>query len=377
MTESDRALAEANRLIAYHSPIARQLTLERTSYSSQLIPVTAYIAVACTEAWFRYPELMRQIDAAHPAAAIGAAGRRPGSRVNTVHLWSIANFWLTGRRIASTVFPDADDPRDAHAVLDFWERCTIAFRGDDGTRMAHDAGGVVRPYDAGVIDALVAAARPVAGDDQRSRVARLNATIVNFLFLLYMDTRVGTGDTGPYLLPDGGVLVVRDFYELRAEPYWWGEAARSLPYRNLTAAFVLDGVDVRVSDFGTAFTQPDDYVPHIRSFALCTTDTPDGALAEVPEAEWDDLVGAVRAAHAGHYRDVATMSHDEMIRAGAHVYFSFLRPFAEVAGVAEDIDWTTPLALPEPLYQLLSALQGEHVTFDLDGEYYPQIGGDP
>jgi hypothetical protein len=45
--------AEANRLIAYHSPIAKRLTLERTSYSSQLIPVTAYILVACFESWYR------------------------------------------------------------------------------------------------------------------------------------------------------------------------------------------------------------------------------------------------------------------------------------------------------------------------------------
>ena len=37
--------AEANRLIAYHAPIAQALTAERTSLESQLIPVTAYIVV--------------------------------------------------------------------------------------------------------------------------------------------------------------------------------------------------------------------------------------------------------------------------------------------------------------------------------------------
>ena len=38
---------EANRLIAYHSPISEALTAERTSLESKLIPVSAYIVTAC------------------------------------------------------------------------------------------------------------------------------------------------------------------------------------------------------------------------------------------------------------------------------------------------------------------------------------------
>ena len=56
--------AEANRLIAYHAPISKALTHERTSLESALIPVTAYIVVACAEAYLRYPEMMRRIDPA-------------------------------------------------------------------------------------------------------------------------------------------------------------------------------------------------------------------------------------------------------------------------------------------------------------------------
>ena len=49
--EIDEAVrkAKANELIAYHGPISRQLTEERTSLESALIPVTAYIVVACVE----------------------------------------------------------------------------------------------------------------------------------------------------------------------------------------------------------------------------------------------------------------------------------------------------------------------------------------
>ena len=41
------------------------------------------------------------------------------------------------------------------------------------------------------------------------------------------------------------------------------------------------------------------------------------------------------------------MSREEKIRCGAYVYFSFLRPFAAVAGIADELDWTVPRDLPE------------------------------
>jgi hypothetical protein len=36
------------------------------------------------------------------------------------------------------------------------------------------------------------------------------------------------------------------------------------------------------------------------------------------------------------------MTRHERVNAGAYVYFTFLRPFAELAGVADDLDWTVP-----------------------------------
>jgi hypothetical protein len=364
--------ARADELIAYHSPISAALTAERTTLESRLIPVTAYIVVACAEAWYRYPEMMRRIDAAMTADAIGAAGRRPGSRINTVHLWSIANFWLVGRQVMAAFGMD-DDAHDAFTVLDFWERAALAFR-SDGTRQACDAGNVVRPYDDEVIATLIDGADAL--DDARlATVKRLNATLVNYLFLLYFDTRVGTGDTGPYPVPgdDGRVLLLRDFYRLGPSDYWWSSVAAEVPYRNLTAAFVLDDVRVLVSDFGSARTDPEDYLDRVVRFGLFTTDgNDDGRLTPVPLAEVDALIDAVRAAQTRLYRDIAGMTRDEKIRCGAYVYFSFLRPFAEVAGVADELDWTVPRDVPPHLYELLASMEGG-AAVERDGPYYDPI----
>lgn len=372
MSDQRRAIEEANRLIAYHAPISKQLTEERTSLESKLIPVTAYIVVACVESWYRYPEMMRQIERAKSAEEVGRAGRRPGSQVNTVYLWSIANFWLLGRKIMAMVDPAAsNDPQPAFTVLDFWERAAMAFRGDDGTRQAVDAGGVVRPYDDTVVAALLDGAAPV-DDERRTTVKRLNATLINYLFLMYFDTRVGSGDTGPYPLPDGRTLVVRDYYRMGRSDFWWSGVAADVPYNNLTAALVFDDVAVRITDFGTANTDPEDYLDRLVGFGLFTTDTPDRSLQPVPDEAIPGVLAEVRKAQSQHYRNIAAMSRDEKIRCGAYVYFSFLRPFADAAGVGDQLDWTVPRDIPDPLYQLLSAMEGENAGVG-DEEYYTLI----
>jgi hypothetical protein len=369
----DARRARVDDLIAYHAPISRALTDERTSLESRLIPVSAYVITACIEAYLRYPEMMAAIDARLPAEEIGRRARRPGCRVNTVSLWSIANFWLLGRKVMRMVDPStADDVDAAHTVLDFWERSARGFRGD-GTRQAWDSGDAPIYGDA-VVAQLVAGAAPVDGDE-RAAVKRFNATLIAYLFLLYFDTRVGAGDTGPYPLPDGRVLLVRDYYQLARSDFWWSDVAEDVPYRNLTAALVLDGVSIdRVTDFGTSYTTPEDYLDHLVAFGLFTTDgTADGELLPVPPAALPEIVAAVRPAQSALYRAVAEMDRHEKIRCGAYVYFSFLRPFAAEAGMADDFDWSAPRDIPGPLYDLVSAMEGDNTGVADDGPYYEPL----
>jgi hypothetical protein len=361
----------ANAQIAYMAPISRGLTAERTSLESKIIPVSAYVVTACVEAFLRYPEMMRAIDAALPAEEIGRRARRPGCRVNTVYLWSIANFFLIGRKVWEAFDPSRANDVDATAtVMDFWERAAQAFRGEDGTRQAADS-DTATPYSTDVVAALLAGVTPV-DDDLRRRVRAFNATLVAWLFLLYFDTRVGHGDTGPYPLDDGRVLLVRDFYEMAESDFPWSSVAAGVPYRNLTVAFVLDGVRVdRITDFGTTYTTPEDFLDQLVGIGLYTTDgQAPGQLRPVALDEMEGIVTAVRAAQRTHYRNIAAMSRGDKIRCGAYVYFSFLRPFALEAGVADQLDWTVPRDIPEPIYEFVSALEGDNAGPADDGPYY-------
>ena len=356
--------------LAYHSHISRQLTSERTSLESQLIPVSAYIVTACIEALLRYPEMMRRIDEALPADEIGRRARRPGCRVNTVHLWSISNLPLVGRKVLELVDPArAHDVEALATIADFWERATTAYRGD-GSRQAWDTGSVT-PYGSTVVGTLLAGVTSV-DDARRAQIKRFNATLVSYLFLLYFDTRVGTGDSGPYLLPDGRVLLVRDYYQMGRSDFSWSDVAAEVPYQHLTAALVLDGVSIdRITDFGTSNTTPEDYLDHLVGFALYTTDG--GELEPVADEALDPLVAAVRRAQAAHYRRIAAMSRDDKIRAGAYVYFSFLRPFALEAGVADELDWSLPRDIDPMLYQMVSMMEGDNGGVQDEGAYYSPL----
>jgi len=330
--------------------------------------------VACIESFLRYPDLMDAIAAAMPPDEIGRRSRRPGTRVNTVYLWSIVNFFLIGRKVWATFDPARADELDGlEKVVRFWEQAALGFRAD-GTRHAADT-TTAAVYPPEIVDTLLAGVTPVDDDELRARIRSFNATLIAYLFLLYFDTRVGHGDTGPYALPDGKVLIVRDFYEMAESDFWWSGVAKDVPYRNLTAALVLQDVTVdRVTDFGTSYTTPEDFLDHLVGFGLYTTDgMPPGELRPVPLDEMAGIVTAVRKAQSAHYRNIAAMSRDEKIRCGAYVYFSFLRPFAAEAGIEDQLDWTVPRDIPPPIYEFVSVMEGDNGQVELDDPYYAPL----
>lgn len=334
--------SELNRWIEYHGKISRAMTAERTALESALIPVTAYILIACIECYRRYPEMMREIAGAVSPEELGAAGRSPGSQIDAVHLWSIANFPLLGRQVLAP-FGLVDLDRDVLAlatVLDFWRRAAAAFRAD-GELQAWDAGLRVLRYEPDVVDALVTGSRHL-DVEELEQLIRLNRVLTTFLFLLYFDTRAGYQDTGPYPLPDGRVMLVRDFNRFGVSHFpWSSDVCASLPYSNLTFALVLDGaVRVTANDWGTSITDPPDYFAHLSAAGVFTADG--GGLAPVAPEELAGITTDVKGAQQMLYRRIAGMDRRQKVDAGAYVYFTFLRPFAETAGVDDRLDWTVP-----------------------------------
>jgi hypothetical protein len=174
------------------------------------------------------------------------------------------------------------------------------------------------------------------------------------LFLLWFDTRSGYQDTGPYLLDDGRVLLLRAFNALGPSHFpWSAEIAGDMPHSDVLGAFVLDGVDLQVTDFGTSVTRPEDYLSKVVGFALF--DVGSGTPQPIDDDGLDALAAAAKAAQRRLYRTIAGMERRAKIDAGAYVYFTFLRPFAELAGV--ELDWTVPRDSLD-LYPFLELVDG-------------------
>jgi hypothetical protein len=371
-TASEWSKERVNREIRYHSEISLALTSQRTALESALIPVTAYILIACVECYRRYPEMIEEITRASTPEDLGRAGHRFATQIDNVHLWSVPNFTLIGRKVLATagMVDWEEDERRMGIVFDFWDRAARAYRFDDGSRQAWDAGGEATPYRAQVAD-LVAECRPV-DDGRLARVTRLNALLTSYLFLLWFDTRSGYQDTGPYRLDDGRVVLLRAFNGLGPSHFPWSAAVASdIPNADVLAAFVLDGVDFEVTDFGTSVTRPEDYLAHVVEFALF--DVSSGTPVPISDDGLDALAAAAKAAQRRLYRTIAAMERRAKIDSGAYVYFTFLRPFAELAGV--ELDWTVPRDSTD-LYPLLELIDGA-APGDMAAEtvetYYPLI----
>ena len=349
------ARAAIGRWIRYHSEVSYALTTERTALESALIPVSAYILIACVECYRRYPEIIDEIGRAMSPEELGRAGHRLTTQIDPVHMWAVPNFPLVGRKVlmAAGMVDAGDDARRLGTIFDFWTRAAGAYRFDDGTYQASDAEGAATPYRS-YVEEVAAACDPVADQEQRAAISRLNALLTSYLFLLWFDTRSGYQDTGPYRLPDGRTLLLRAYNRLGVSHFAWSaDVSVAMPNQEVLGAFVLRDARLRVTDFGTSVTQPEDYWPRVDAFAFF--DVSSGSLVQLDAARRDALALSAKSAQKQLYRKIAAMERRAKIDAGAYVYFTFLRPFAELAGV--DVDWTVPRDSTD-LYPFLELIDG-------------------
>ena len=258
--------------------------------------------------------------------------------------------------MAAGLVDPADDARRLATIFEFWSRAAGAYRFDDGTHQAADAGGTATPVP-----------RVRRGDRGRVRarrrrrnsapsISRLNALLTSYLFLLWFDTRSGYQDTGPYRArrrPDAPAARVQPARRV-ALPVERGGVRRRCRNREVLGAFVLRDTQLRVTDFGTSVTQPEDYWPHVEAFAFF--DVSSGALVAIDDDATRRAGGRRRrprrSSSTGRSR---AWSGAAKIDAGAYVYFTFLRPFAELAGVDDRLDRA---ARQPDLYPFLELVDG-------------------
>jgi hypothetical protein len=313
----------------------------RTMFASPLIPME-YLAIQGLEVWDRWPAIIDTITAACTPEAIGAALRRPGLGVNSTHFFCLAclppgghDGWL---RHGVTY---ADTAARYATLFDFWHGATTSWRAD-GFSTAWAAGNVVKPYPAECIEELASAVVDISPSEVTG-LRRSMGTLMQFLFLNFMECRVGIGETGPYALPRDRVMLVREFAFLGPSFLPWSAVAAGAPFESVVAALVFrPGVRIEVGDTATSVCIPADPMVDLEGVGLYASDH--GTLTPIGLDELGAAAAAARHAHRDLYRQVARWSWEEKMAAGAFSYFSTLRPFAALAGVDGQVDWTVPRA---------------------------------
>lgn len=339
---------EINELVNYWDLLTTENSRKRTALTSGLIPVREYTSYVGFEAWLRWPDIYRRLDEAVGAAELGAQMRGPGTSTTNAHPFALAVIPFGGWRgmhemSKHGLLEQVDDVRDRVAyVLDFWRRFVEPWRAD-GFRSCWDAADSLRTCDAPVVAALADAAVPVEGEDANLRARRFVAGLQQYLFLLYLDTRLGTGDSGPYPLPNGRTMIVREFSALSESWIPWSDLAADVPYDNLLVGLIFrPGVHNRVNDLSTTFSIPADNLEFLEAMSVFTTDE-SGSLVHVPDDQLDGILAKVKVAQADAYRHIAKWSFADKVKNGAFVYFRGLMwPFTSLAGIDEEIDWSLP-----------------------------------
>ena len=317
------------------------LAARATEGESGLIPRQEYESVSFVQIWQRYPEFLRRITeeiGADGVVELGRASRREiGTKANLLHSWALGFGVAFGRGVVLELGLTEDRPEDLREAFAFQRRLYHGqwgggpmFTSMRGYRAQLLEDHWLRRFD----DEVTFFTEP----EQRRDFQRFSASTEMLGFLLHFDNRAGLSDTGPYPTADGGFVIVRDHF-LQEEAYQWGQLAEGLPYAVTQAMYFKpdEPLDLQLVDIGTLFTEPANYLKHLKGAAVYARDrwdTPADAIRLLDPAEMHRIQVACDEGCSRLYPHIAGMSKREKIMAGAKVYYTdFLLPYARGAGM--------------------------------------------
>lgn len=342
---------EVNDLAAYQGwNMWDCLASRATEGESGLIPRQEYESIGFVQVWQRYPEFIRLITDAIGVDGVidlGATSRREiGTKANLLHTWALSAVAF-GRGVALELGLTEDRPQDLRDAYQFQRRLYHGAWGG-GAMYASMRGYAAPLLDQSWLDRFADERTLFTEPEQRRAFQRFNAGTEMLGFLLHFDNRCGLSDTGPYPTADGGFVIVRDHF-LQEEPYQWGQLAPGLPYAVTQAMYFKpdEPLDLQLVDIGTLFTEPANYLKHLKGAAVYARDRWDTPASEVrllSAAEMEQIQLRCEEGCSRLYPHIAGMSKREKIMAGAKVYYTdFLLPYARRAGVwdqmVEELDF--------------------------------------
>jgi hypothetical protein len=344
-------LLETNQLIQACGDSTYWLCLTRTVQGSKLFPVSAYILLSYLNAFYRYPALLRKIEAVMPAEAIADRARQMGVKAqNSAIGWALPCFYLLGREYLLNLgfLRPEDAADDVVAVMDFWKRYQLSWHRNDGHLTNADYGQRAQILPEAAVRRFAGELMPVPPESRLAHAAhKFLASVSQYGFLVSAESRISLTNSGPYRLADGKDLLVRDFMDLSETSLpWLDDIGGEMPFNNLTVTMAADCHFHLVDDWGSFEATPEFTPDRLRGIGLYTSDTlSDGHLpvamesADTLASMFEDLAGRARRATDALWLRMAGWTRDQLIDAGAISYYAIIKELAHIAGVFDPADW--------------------------------------
>ena len=350
----------------------------RTVQESKLFPVNPYIALSYLNAWYRWPELLRKIDAAMPAEEIGHRAREVSTYANVLTTGIIPDFYLGGRQILMDMgmLKATDAIDDIMFVLDFARRLNLSYHRNHAHIYASDAGlraQLLPERTTQVFEADALGTKP--GDRLHGAVKHFLAIVSQYAFLKDCECRLGIGNSGPYKV-GGAEMLVRDFHNVgEGDLPWLGVVAADIPHANITLPVIMKDTHFNIlDDWGSFEATPAYDHDNMVAVGLYTSDfLSDGYLPVHMDnhsdlADYlDHLSEVMTTATADLWKRISTWSRDQMVDAGLLVYYGVLRDMAHIAGVYDQDDWFTVEDRVQRFKPLFNDEYGGHLIGELVG----------
>ena len=344
-------ILEANNAIQTIGDETYWLCVTRTVQESKLFPVPSYMLLSYLMCYYRYPALLRKIEAVMPAEEIGDRARLIGGKLGNLYGWALPTFYLIGREILINfgLLTPEDAAEDVVYVMDFWRRFKLAQQREDGHVNAREFGQRSQILPERRIQVFHADLHACASGDRLHKAAHaFLAAVSQYGFLVSCESRVTLNNSGPYKIADDRELIVRDFNDLAVGDFpWLDGVADEVPYNNLTVTMeVKDCHFYLMDDWGSFESRPEFTADKLVGIGLYTSDVlsegylPVGMGSPEELAETlEKLTGIFKRTTVELWKRMSGWTRDQMMDAGAIVYFSMIKDFAHVAGVYDVEDW--------------------------------------
>ncbi|HKY92205.1 MAG TPA: hypothetical protein VJM11_14245 [Nevskiaceae bacterium] len=349
---SYRDLLEVNNSMQNNGDETYFLCVTRTVQESKLFPVSSYMLLSYLNAYYRYPTLLRKIEAKMAPEMIADRVRNMASKIQAIGTgWCMLGFYLLGREMLinlGQVRPQ-DAAEDVHYVLDFWRRYSLAWHRNNGhvTNLEYGHRSQILPERR--LQVYHSDLYPCTnGDELHTAAGKFIAAVSQYGFLVSCESRISLSNHGPYKIADNVELMVRDFFDLAEGDFpWLDGVAADVPFNNLTVTTaVKDTHFYLVDDWGSFESKPEYKGENIVGVGLYTSD----ALSEVPipigmgsRAElirtFEQYAEIMREATNKLWKRFAGYTRNQMLDAGGLTYYSIIKDMAHIAGVYDADDW--------------------------------------